>query len=333
MKLNMDAMYYRSARALSFSEIGRKDNQEDSVFPSPSFVKRGQKYFILCDGMGGHACGEVASNTVSKALGKYFDAHPFEVADEAYFKDALDYAYSQLDLVDTGSEKKMGTTLTCLLLNPHGFLAAHIGDSRIYQFRAGRIVFQTSDHSLVNDLVKAGEITEEEARNYPRKNVITRAMQPNTRRAKADIHVSEDLRPGDFFFMCCDGVLERWTNEDLCRVFSGNPSSSRVLAAIKAECDKGTRDNYTCWLIPIEEGNGSTVPVRPEEPGKQPARHSSWLPVFVALVIGLLAGYYLGEKNLLKTRKRGDPAQEQQDSLTRTEQPDTVSLPDDRQTV
>jgi protein phosphatase len=240
-------------KALSFSEIGKKDNQEDRVFPDPQQVKPDQRYFILCDGMGGHEKGEVASETVSSALGQYFDAHPFAVADEAYFNDALAYAYSRLDLVDTGAEKKMGTTLTCLLLNPNGFLAAHVGDSRIYQFRDGQIVFQTRDHSLVNDLLKAGEITEEEARNHPRKNIITRAMQPNSRRVKADIFLSEDIQPGDIFFLCCDGILERMTNESLCQIMGMRCSATAKLAIIKDECDRGTKDNYTCWLVFIED--------------------------------------------------------------------------------
>lgn len=235
--------------AFSFSEIGQKDNQEDRVYPAPQQVSSSQKYFILCDGMGGHDSGEVASATVSTALGKYFDTHPYVVADEEYFNRALSFAYDQLDLKDNGSEKKMGTTLTCVLFNPDGFLAAHIGDSRIYQFRNGQIIFKTRDHSLVNDLIKAGELTEEQARNYPRKNVITRAMQPNTHRAKADVHISNDLQDGDCFFMCCDGVLERMYEEKMIQIFGEKFTPKEKLSAIKAECDKGTKDNYTCWLI------------------------------------------------------------------------------------
>lgn len=274
-------------KAYSFSEIGNKDNQEDSVFPDPHQVKPDQRYFILCDGMGGHDNGEVASKTVSSALGQYFDAHPVEVADEAYFNEALAYAYSRLDLVDTGAEKKMGTTLTCLLLNPDGFLAAHIGDSRIYQFREGEIIFKTTDHSLVNDLLKAGEITEEEAKNYPRKNIITRAMQPNGRRAKADIFISGDIRPGDFFFLCCDGVLERMYEDKFLQIFGEHTSVAEKLSAIKAECDKGTKDNYTCWLISIGgEDKGSRMNGDSLRSARARGRRILFLLLLAAFVLG-----------------------------------------------
>lgn len=278
--------------AHSFSEIGRKDNQEDRVYPIPSSVGPDQHYFILCDGMGGHSHGEVASETVSRAFGHYFDTHPVDVATEAYFKEALEYAYAQLDAVDDGAEKKMGTTLTCLFFNPDGYLAAHIGDSRIYQFRHGEIVFRTEDHSLANDLIKAGELTPEEAVNFPRKNVITRAMQPNSRRCKADIHISNDIQPGDCFFMCCDGVLERADEETLVRVMSSNASPEKKISAIKSECDKGTKDNYTSWLISV----GAESAVTSESSKKKSQALHAGLICLAVLLLGLFMGRTLSSR-------------------------------------
>lgn len=265
-------------RVLSFSEIGQKDNQEDRIYPCLKDVKSNQRYFILCDGMGGHEHGEVASEAVSSALGQYFDNNPVEVADEAYFNAALSYAYDQLDPKDTGGEKKMGTTLTCLIFNPDGYLAAHIGDSRIYHFRDGKPLFQTRDHSLVNDLLKAGEITPEEAENYPRKNVITRAMQPNAKRCKADVYVCNDVQPGDYFFLCCDGVLEHANDKKLLQIFSEKSSASKKLSAIKAECDKGTKDNYTCWLLEVG--------------GRKKSRFASVLAIVVLLALLAVGGIF-----------------------------------------
>lgn len=248
---------------LSFSEIGKKDNQEDYLYPDLSAIAKDQKFFILCDGMGGHENGEVASQTVATALGNYFEQNQNVSISKEIFCNALDSAYSALDAKDnTDSFKKMGTTMTCLCLNDDGALVAHIGDSRIYHIRpslfdkkSGRlgILFQTSDHSLVNDLLKIGELTEEEARNYPHKNIITRAMQPNQeRRAKADICQLQDIKKGDYFFLCCDGVLEQLTNEQLCEILANKKlSDQKKLDAIKSVCNGKTRDNYTCWLIPI----------------------------------------------------------------------------------
>ena len=249
-------------KPLYFSEIGRKDNQEDFLYPAEADTST--RVFVLCDGMGGHDNGEVASRTAATALGDGLKA--YAEVDESAFKSALESAYDALDAIDTNSAKKPGTTMTCVCLNADSVLVSHIGDSRIYQIRpslfdkaAGRsgIVFQTADHSLVNDLLKAGELTEEEARTFPHKNVITRAMQPHLdTRYKADIMRLDDVRSGDYFFMCCDGVLEQLSNEKLGEILADPAlSDGDKLAAIKAVCDGLTRDNYSCWLIPIDQVN------------------------------------------------------------------------------
>lgn len=251
---------------LGFSEIGRKDNQEDRVYPSFESVTKDQKFFILCDGMGGHDHGEVASTLVSEALGHYFESHIPEdgIVTADMFNEALASAYDALDEADNGEDqKKMGTTMTCLYLHRCGYLVAHIGDSRIYHIRptasvAGKALgvrYQSSDHSLVNDLLKIGELTEEEAVNFPQKNVITRAMQPHlSRRYKADVYSFSDVKAGDYFFLCCDGIIEQLTNQRLCEILGdGKLNDKEKLAAIKAESDGKTKDNYTCWLIPVDK--------------------------------------------------------------------------------
>lgn len=251
---------------LTFSEIGRKDNQEDNVYPSGKDLTKDNRFFVLCDGMGGHDNGELASDTVCHALGNYFETNvPNDgIITADYFKEALAYAYDELDKQDNGAVKKMGTTMTCLYLHKKGYLVAHIGDSRIYHVRPsntdlanGRlgIIYQSSDHSLVNDLLKAGELTEEEAINFPQKNIITRAMQPNLeRRYKADVFSFSDIQSGDYFFLCSDGVLEQLTNERLCEILSDNSTTDEEkLEAIRQVCYDKTKDNFTCYLIPIDK--------------------------------------------------------------------------------
>lgn len=248
---------------LAFSEIGHKGNQEDALYPNPLSVGRMQPVFLLCDGMGGHEHGEVASLTVADALGKCLE-NEHEKDPRTAFEQALQIAYDALDAVDTGNvEKKMGTTMTCLYLCSQGALMAHIGDSRIYHIRPkdydasvkrNCVKYVTSDHSLVNDLLKAGELTPEEAQNYPHKNIITRAMQPHQeRQSKADIYVEKDVRADDYFFLCCDGILEQLTDSRLCEILAMPISDVEKLEAIKTECDGKTRDNYTCWLVPIDK--------------------------------------------------------------------------------
>lgn len=259
-------MGIRIKKPLAFSEIGRKENQEDSTYPLPGNMSESDRLFVLCDGMGGHENGEVASRTVCDAIGYYFENYiqQEDMTVKDYFLSALNYAYDCLDEADTGGERKMGTTMTCVFLHSSGALVAHIGDSRIYQIRpslydskSGRIgiVYQSEDHSLVNDLLKIDEITPEEAENFPRKNIITRAMQPHQeRRAKADVFFFDDVKPGDYFFMCSDGILEQITNARLAEIIS-DPSleDTEKISRIKAVCDGGTKDNYTAIMIPVKD--------------------------------------------------------------------------------
>lgn len=245
---------------IGFSEIGRKDNQEDCIYPSFENVGTQNRFFVLCDGMGGHENGEIASATVCNALGTYLEHNlPQDgVMTAESFNQALKYAYDELDKQDTGGIRKMGTTMTCVYLHKNGYLVAHIGDSRIYHIRPDSgIVYQSSDHSLVNDLLRAGEITEEEAITFPQKNIITRAMQPNTeRRHKADIFSFSDIRSGDYFFLCSDGIMEQLTNETLCEILATDASDNEKLEMIKMICHGKTKDNFTCYLIPVSDIEG-----------------------------------------------------------------------------
>ena len=247
-------------KPLCFSEIGRKDNQEDYLFPTKATIDT--RIFIMCDGMGGHDNGEVASRTAADTLGEFLTS--CKSIDKETFEVGLAKAYDALDEIDTNSAKKPGTTMTCLCLNEDSYLVAHIGDSRIYHIRPslfdpktgrGGIIYQSSDHSLVNDLLKAGELTEEEARNFPQKNIITRAMQPHLdKRYKADVFVFDNIQSGDYFLLCSDGVLEQLSNEKLCEILAnGLLSDVQKVTEIESVCNGKTRDNYTAWLIPIDK--------------------------------------------------------------------------------
>lgn len=255
-------MEIRIGKPIGFSEIGNKENQEDAVWPRFDAVSENQRVVILCDGMGGHAHGEVASQTMSEALGQAL-ADDMEgnakLTDEA-FNAAMSVAYDALDAADDDKdESKMGTTLTCVCFDAEGCLAAHIGDSRIYQVRPGKgIVYQSSDHSWVNMMVKLGEMTPQEAAHHPKRNIILRACQPHTdSRAVAEIHRLTNIKSGDYFFLCCDGILEQLSDARLLQILSMDVADSEKLALIKKECYGKTRDNFTCYLIPVKEAVGT----------------------------------------------------------------------------
>ena len=251
-------MKYRIS-AYSIHELGQRSNQEDSIYPPYSEKPSNGSLFILCDGMGGHAAGEVASQTVCDAISKYIEEHPREddLFDEEDFKAALSAAYDALDAKDTGDEKKMGTTLTFATFHEGGCFTAHIGDSRIYHIRPSekQILHVTHDHSLVNKLIDLGEMTVEEAKSSRQKNVITRAMQPNQERSKADCCNLTDLKVGDYLYMCSDGMLEEMEDRELVNILSLPQSDSRKIDILKG-ATKDNRDNHSAVLIHVLSLNG-----------------------------------------------------------------------------
>lgn len=307
-------------KAYSIWEFGqRKDSQgnphqEDSIFPGDGQQKDSDRLFILCDGMGGHDAGEVASATVCEAMSRSVlnDGHDGEgVFTTADFDKALDEAFKALDQRDSGAEKKMGTTMTFLKLHDGGAFIAHMGDSRVYHIRPGKsgedteILFETSDHSLVNELVKIGEMTKEKALHSKQRNVITRAMQPAMdRRPKADVHTIEDIRPGDYFYMCSDGMLEEPDMEDgtsLRNIFSAKGGDDARKVEMLRGVTKDNRDNHTALIIHVTDvldgtpddaaddvSENSADDVRPEPEAKRASGHGNLRNMIICLVTAML---------------------------------------------
>ncbi len=241
----------------SIYEIGQRANQEDSIYPPLGKATPEDRLFILCDGMGGHEHGEVASASVCQTMSTYIKGHyafdrPFTPDD---FNAALNAAYDDLDVKDNQDDaKKMGTTLTFLLFHPKGAFVAHIGDSRIYQIRPSekKVMLKTRDHSLVNDLVDIGELTPEEAKTSKRKNIITRAMQPHQdHRCVADVTEITDLKEGDWFMLCSDGMLEEMEDQNIINILSNLDTTIDEKVEIMKQVSKDSRDNHSAHLIHI----------------------------------------------------------------------------------
>ena len=293
-------MKYRIS-AYSIHELGQRSNQEDSIYPPYSEKPSNGSLFILCDGMGGHAAGEVASKAVCDAMSKYIEEHPREddLFDEEDFKAALSAAYDALDARDTGDEKKMGTTLTFAKFHEGGCFTAHIGDSRIYHIRPSekRILHVTRDHSLVNKLIDLGEMTVEEAKSSRQKNVITRAMQPNQERSKADCCNLTDLKVGDYLYICSDGMLEEMEDRELVNILSLSQPDTKKIGIIKG-ATKDNKDNHSALLIrilplneeiPIKTDNASSR----DEQDKPCLSKSRFLLLIVVALLLLIIFIYL----------------------------------------
>lgn len=253
-------------QAFNMWELGKRANQEDSLFPAYGNCNENDRLFIVCDGMGGHDSGEVASATVCEAISNAImcdGADPEGRFTDSDFIAALNSAYDALDDKDTGAEKKMGTTMTFLKLHSGGATIAHIGDSRVYHIRPGKdeyttqILFQTRDHSLVNDLIRIGELTPEEAKYSRQKNVITRAMQPNMEyRPKADIYHTTDIKAGDYFMLCSDGVLEELEDENFQYLFSPKGVDDENRLKMLVRMTQEHKDNHTAIIVHILDVEG-----------------------------------------------------------------------------
>ncbi len=252
-----------------------KPHQEDCMFPLHGEATGADRLFILCDGMGGHEAGEVASATVCEAMSKsilMFVPDTEGTFSKIVFDKALSDAYDALDAKDENtSSRKMGTTMTLLKLYNDGYFIAHIGDSRVYHIRPGKtaedtqILFRTEDHSLVNALVKAGEITEEEALHHPKKNIILKAMQPlMDHRATADIYTNDDILPGDYFYLCSDGMLENMTDRQLCYFFSNEAGDDNNKKKLLFKATQENNDNHSAIIVHILDVENDKAPVEPQ---------------------------------------------------------------------
>ena len=242
-------------RPFAASEKGKRNNNEDCIYPLSELASPGQRLFMVCDGVGGAEKGEVASALACDSFQTFFSTF-FDGKDpsEEFINKAVHYAESRFDeyVLLHPEAQGMATTFTLLYIGESGITVAHIGDSRVYQFRNGRVLFETEDHSLVQSLVNMGELTKEEAATHPKKNIITRALSGATCSVNAEVALIRDIQDGDFFFLCTDGVTECFTDEELASLFSSDKSAESVKNKLIERCSKESKDNFSFYIIPIQ---------------------------------------------------------------------------------
>jgi serine/threonine protein phosphatase PrpC len=243
---------------LGYTYQGGRSNNEDNIFPAADDATQHQQWFMVCDGVGGAARGEIASHIAVESFNDYFIQNQEPVATPLYIQSALDYVQTQFDdyLGRHPEGQGMATTLTMVFFHEAGATVAHIGDSRVYHLRDGKVIWRTEDHSLVNQLLKAGVISREEAREHPQRNVIERAIQGSVKPVKADVQILNDVRPGDYFFLCTDGVLERVSDELLENVLGTDASNEQKKQTLIDCCTGKTKDNFSAYLLQIETISG-----------------------------------------------------------------------------
>lgn len=240
----------------SFHQQGQRDNQEDSRFPDSDRSSPSQRFFVVCDGVGGSEKGEVASQTVCSAIGRAMNDIELDgIFTNLDFSKVLDAAYDALDRKSNRHNQEMATTLTFACFHDGGCTLAHIGDSRIYHFRRGKgIIYRSEDHSLVNSMVHNGMITPDEAIDSPQKHVITRYMEPivsDQNRCMATVLNTKDICKGDYILLCTDGVCSQIDDDDITDILLNTEMSDDIKMSTIAQMCNDSDDNNTAILIPV----------------------------------------------------------------------------------
>jgi len=211
--------------------------------------------FIVADGMGGHAAGEVASEMavriIAKELGEVQGQSDADVAER--MRTAIQRANGAIfERTLTEHDKRgMGTTATALALNGPRYLIGQVGDSRAYVLRDRRLMQLTKDHSYVQEQVDAGYLTPAQARTHPYSNVITRCVGANNE-VSPDIYVGA-LRPGDTYLLASDGLTGMLEDDDLERTLKDGAAPQGMVDALVHEANRrGGLDNITAIIIRID---------------------------------------------------------------------------------
>ncbi|AET70133.1 serine/threonine protein phosphatase [Desulfosporosinus orientis DSM 765] len=238
-------------RVLSFSEKGciRKNN-EDSFL-----VLSAEGLYAVADGMGGHRAGEVASSKALQELEVWLPR--LDGLDDQALENSLAEAFRQANRVVYESSitdpenAGMGTTLTVLLIRNEKVVIAHVGDSRAYLWRNETLTPLTMDHSLVGELMRLGQITHEEAKKHPQRNVLMRAIG-----AEAVIEVdcrSINLQKNDVFLLCTDGFSNLISEQELTEEFLEPYSWEERLEKLRQlTLERGAPDNFTALCCILE---------------------------------------------------------------------------------
>ncbi len=245
------------------TDVGRvrSHNEDNLLIPDEVPIA------VVSDGMGGHACGEVASEITVDTIGNYYKqtaqeggrSWPFRLPQAEIERNrmitAIKLANSQIfDTAAAEAEKKgMGCTVEALYFSQGRFYIGHVGDSRVYRIRGGAIQLLTEDHSLLNDWRRMKEMSGEEIRNFPHRNVVVRALGLSESVA-VDVIV-EEYKIGDIYLMCSDGLNDMLEDEEILALVEAKKKrlDGACAALVDAANEAGGKDNITVLLAHVLE--------------------------------------------------------------------------------
>lgn len=241
-----------SLRYAARSHVGLiRDGNEDSGYAGPRLL-------VVADGMGGQAAGELASSVVVRTMAQLDSPTGPATADPIQeLADRIHEAHERLHAIITDNPQLegMGTTLTAFLFDDGRIAFAHIGDSRAYRLRGGRLEQLTSDHTWVQRLVDEGRISEEEAGHHPQRSLLMRALDGRGQVADADLSVT-DAQPGDRIMLCSDGLSSFVSFDTLESTLAGYADPHQAAEAlIQLALRAGGPDNVTCIVADVLESS------------------------------------------------------------------------------
>ncbi len=226
----------------ALTDVGRvrKSNQDALV------VEEAMLLYGVADGMGGHNGGETASAGARDGL---IEALRGKEPSLDALREGITKVNADLFKQQAEDEKLsgMGTTLSVIWMSEHFVYLGHVGDSRVYRFREGKLEQMTDDHSLVGELVRAGYLTPEEAENHPQKNVILRAVGTEEG-IDVDLAV-EERRSGDLWLICSDGLHGMVKDSAMEAILAVNTADAAVKLLMDAALAAGGRDNISVVLV------------------------------------------------------------------------------------
>jgi protein phosphatase len=228
------------------TDTGRQRSANEDSF----FVR--SPIFVVADGMGGAQAGEVASKTAAEAFDRDLPSGP----PERFLRETIEAANREIHALahDDPSRAGMGTTITAAVLNQESEEVGigHVGDSRAYRLRDGKLERLTRDHSLVEEMRRKGQLTDAQAEDHPQRSIITRALGPEPE-VEVDVQTVR-AAPGDVFLICSDGLTTMVDEEVIARLLGGATSMETAVAALVEEANRaGGRDNITALAFRLED--------------------------------------------------------------------------------
>ncbi|MCL4439468.1 MAG: Stp1/IreP family PP2C-type Ser/Thr phosphatase [Firmicutes bacterium] len=239
---------------LSHVGLVRKNNEDNCC------VCEDIRLLAVADGMGGHKAGEIASKMALDELSSYLRENPETLHADPAQALKMAFGYANSVVFNYAREKGdkfrgMGTTITAVLPRGDKIFIAHVGDSRVYLVKGHEIKLLTNDHSLVNEMLKSGGLTEAEAENHPQRNILTRAIGTSS-----DVEVDVEIEPvaeGDIVVLCTDGLFNRVNLEEI-KQMAGQEETlgERAKHLVERALDRGGSDNITVVLYQVEKDTG-----------------------------------------------------------------------------